>query len=230
MKIINLLNYLKNKFRINFYKVQLENPINSSKEDVIGFDSEVKRLKGAIKQRANTVGLISDFASGKSSLIHLLKKNLCFLKYKIVKINLWDEELPSASGDEDSSDAIVKLHKTFLRQLSMQYRRYKINYINRRLNTNYGIVKISFPNYRTLFIWLLCYLTVIGGLVFLTAKYFLGVNSLAAISYSDKLSFLNKIIDLIPTMFFVFIIIFIVFNKDVLFSLWNNSKDWTYYQ
>ena len=112
----------------------------------------------------------------------------------------------------------------------MQYRRYKINYINRRLNTNYGIVKISFPNYRTLFIWLLCYLTVIGGLVFLTAKYFLGVNSLAAISYSDKLSFLNKIIDLIPTMFFVFIIIFIVFNKDVLFSLWNNSKDWTYYQ
>lgn len=225
MKLVNLLNYLKTKFRINYYKVQLENPINSSKEDVIGFDSEVKRLKSAIKQGANTVGLISDFASGKSFLIHLLKKKLCFLKYKIVKINLWDDELSDTSGDKVSSDSIVKLHKTFLRQLSMQHHRYKINYINRRLNLNYGIAKISFPNYRTLFTWLLCYLVVIGGLVFLTVKYFLGINSFDTISYSEKLLFLNKVVTLVPMIFLIFIVIFIVFNKEVLFSLWNNSKD-----
>lgn len=234
MKLIKIRNYfkkilyhLKNILKFNFYKVQLENPINSSKEDVIGFDSEVKRLKSAIKQGANTVGLISDFGAGKSSLIHLLKKKLCFIRYKIVKINLWDNELSKCSGasDEASPDSIVKLHKTFLRQLSMQHRRYKMNYINKRLNLNYGIAKISFPNYRTLFFWLFTYLIVIGMSGILIAKFFLGINSIDEISYSDKLLLLNKVISLIPMIFLIFILIFIIFNKEVLFSLWNNSKD-----
>ena len=226
MKIKKMVNSFIKKFRINYYKVKLENPIESSKEDILGFDSEAKRLKSAIKEGANTIGLISDFGAGKSSIINLLKRKLCCFKYKIVKINLWDDDL-SIISDKDtvSPNSVVKLHKSFLRQLSLQLHRYRLNYVNKRLNLNYGIAKISFPNYRTLFAWLISYLSVLGVIIFLISKYFLGIKTINAISYTDKISLLNKAITLIPLTFLIFIILFIIFNKEVLFSLWNSSKD-----
>ena len=222
------------KLESDNYKVLLENPIQRKKDDIIGFDSEVKRLKYSIKEGANIIGIVSDFGAGKSTIIELLKKSLCRLKYKFVKINLWDNHLSfmnknaceSENAEETpNNESNIKIHKSFLRQLSMQMNKYRDDYINRRINSNYGIAKISFPTYRNLFLWLLIYIGIIILTLFLGCKYYLQINPFNDITLSDKIEILKYFLPKIPTISIVFIIIYIIFNKEVLFSFWNSSKN-----
>lgn len=81
------------KIKRKHYKVNLENPIKNKKDDIFGYDYEVKRIKNAIDEDANVIGIVSEYGSGKSSLIELLIRRLCILKYKIIKVNLWDNKL-----------------------------------------------------------------------------------------------------------------------------------------
>lgn len=254
MKIKQFFNKIKNIFKINFYNVQLENPISKSNEDIVGFETEVKRLSNAIKQGANNIAIISTFGSGKSTLVELLKHKLskCLLnfKYKVVKINLWDEELSEFTFLEEkkeldsidekqieeknkkcslpikpSRSSNIKLHKTFLKQLSLQTKKYRQEYVNKRINLNYGAAKISFPNYKTLFFWAILFFIIVSIIVYIIGRFFLGIESIDSILYIDKIKIIKKFIELLPLIGTTFIIFFIIFNREVMFSFWNTSKN-----
>ena len=227
------------KLRKEHYKVNLENPIKNEKDDIFGYDYEVKRIKNAIDDGANSIGIISDYGSGKSSLIKLLSRKLCFFKYKIIKVNLWDDKLAipddnQISNDEKnnginknitpSRDSIIRLHKTFLRQVSSQRKKYNEAYINKRINANYGAAKISFPSYVSLAKWFIIYISILIIILYLVCKFGLNITSFKSISLSDKKQFLSFFISKIPAFLTGFVIFYIVFNREVLFSFWNNSK------
>lgn len=215
------------KLKRKYYKVNLENPIKNKKDDIFGYDCEVKRIKNAIKDDANVIGIVSEYGSGKSSLIQLLINKLFFLRYKIIRVNLWDNKL-KIIDDKDKSipseKSIVRLHKMFLRQVSSQTKKYNSAYINRRINANYGAAKISFPSFISLFKWFLIYILLLVGLLYIICKFGFDISSFNDISAVDKKNFISYIIPKIPTIIIGFAFFYIIFNKEVLFSFWNNSK------
>ena len=215
------------KLKRKYYKVNLENPIKNKKDDIFGYDCEVKRIKNAIKDDANVIGIVSEYGSGKSSLIQLLINKLFFLRYKIIRVNLWDNKLKIIDDKDESipsEKSIVRLHKTFLRQVSSQTRKYNSAYINRRINANYGAAKISFPSFISLLKWFLIYILLLVGLLYIICKFGFDISSFNDISLDDKKNFISFIIPKIPTIILGFAFFYIIFNKEVLFSFWNNSK------
>ena len=58
-----------------------DDPINNFKDDKIGFEEEVNMLKEGIEGNAKVIGMISDYGSGKSSIINLLENNINKKKY-----------------------------------------------------------------------------------------------------------------------------------------------------
>ena len=222
------------KLKNMHYKVNLENPIKNERDDIFGYESEVKRIKNAIDKNANIIGIISEYGAGKSSLIELLKRKLIFFKYKVIKVNLWNKKLKESDNKSENKDnnkdifptdkAILKLHKTFLRQVSAQTSKYDNTYINRRINANYGAAKISFPSYRSLFKWLIIYLIIIILCLLLTIKFGFNINHFNEITLDNKIDFINFMIPKIPAIIFGFSFFYIIFNKEILFSFWNNTK------
>lgn len=76
-------------------------PIQSISEDLVGFDTHINAIKSAINSGANTIGIISDYGAGKSSLTELLTlddENYC----KPIKVNLWDSLCDTAECVSDS--------------------------------------------------------------------------------------------------------------------------------
>lgn len=71
---------MRKKLESDNYKVLLENPKKMKKDDIIGFDSEIERLKYSIKEGANIIGIISDFGAWKSTIIELLRKLIIVIK------------------------------------------------------------------------------------------------------------------------------------------------------
>ena len=57
-------------------------------KDWIGFDSYLETLNNAIDDNAKFIGLISDYGTGKSTLINMLKKDQEQKSNKLIKINL----------------------------------------------------------------------------------------------------------------------------------------------
>lgn len=120
--------------------VFVNKPINSKSEDILGYVAQADAIKTAINQGAKTVGVISGYGTGKSSLAELL----CFEDKQFVtpiRINMWDslEENDTSSG---SPAQLMKLTKTFLYQLAKRDFRFAA-YINKRLSKNYGFATIS---------------------------------------------------------------------------------------
>lgn len=221
------------KIKRKHYRVNLENPIKNRKNDIFGYDYEVKRIKNAIDADANAIGIVSDYGSGKSSLIELLIQKLCFLKYKIIKVNLWDNKLKITEPSNEPSvkdnviptkESIIRLHKTFLRQASSQTLKYNSAYINRRINANYGAAKISFPNYRGLFKWFIIYILLLTVVLYLLCKFGFDISTFNDITLEDKKQFVSFVVQKSPTILIGFVFFYIIFNKEVLFSFWNNSK------
>lgn len=216
------------KIKQKHYKVNLENPIKRKKDDIFGYDYEIRRIKNAIRDEANVIGIISEYGSGKSSLIQLLNNKLCFFRYKVIKVNLWDNKLKiinqSSTNNIPSEESIIRLHKTFLRQVSSQTRKFNSVYINRRINANYGAAKISFPSYFSLLKWFLIYVVLLVGLLYVTCKFGFNISSYNSISLDDKKNFITFLISKISTIIIGFAFFYIIFNKEVLFSFWNNSK------
>ena len=53
----------------NYYFIE-----DSTDQDLIGFDSYVNSINNAIKNNSKFIGLISDFGTGKSSLLKMVEK------------------------------------------------------------------------------------------------------------------------------------------------------------
>lgn len=138
-EFFNRLFCKKYKSKIGDSILYLNTPISESESDWVGVSVYADSLKTAIKNDAKMIAVTSDFGSGKSSLVQLLEKKFSsiteMLKYKFCRVNLWNH----LDAEKDS----VELHKTFLFQLTTQINPQKGSYISKKLNKNYGLLKIE---------------------------------------------------------------------------------------
>lgn len=113
-------------------------PVSKEEDDVIGFDTYADNLSCAIDSGAQMIGVTSPFGTGKTSVIELLqKKRACHENEQIIKIPMWSY-LSNISGKSIS----LELHKTLVYQIASQIDHNKGTYINRRLSSNYGLLKL----------------------------------------------------------------------------------------
>ena len=107
----------------------------ATKDDIIGFKSYVDALENAITSGAKFIGIISDFGTGKSSLIKMLEVTLKD-KYEIIPINLWN--------CDNKEDNTLNVHQTFLYQLIDKLKISPQKYYKNQINKNYRLFDISF--------------------------------------------------------------------------------------
>jgi len=115
--------------------VFLDLPIKSYADDVIGFEAYVESLSLAIDSGAQSIAITSDFGTGKSSIIELLKEKRKSNKNDIIiEVPMWSQ----LQSQSDSND----LHKNFIFQIANQISHNRGTYISRRLNSNFELLKL----------------------------------------------------------------------------------------
>lgn len=122
-------------------EILLNKPINSDKEDLIGFETLVNDLDKAIENGAQTIAITSNYGSGKSSLIKLYeeknKDKPKEKKHELFYVNM-------GSYIEDEVEGSEYLHKNFIYNLSKSIEPKKSTFISRALSENYRIFNSSF--------------------------------------------------------------------------------------
>lgn len=116
----------------NYYFVE-----RATEKDLIGFKSYVNSLKIAISSGAKFIGVISDFGTGKSSLIKILE-NEVKKDCKFVTINLWNCENAEKKG--------LNIHQIFLYQLIEQLEIRPKDYYKNKINKYYRKFDVNFEN------------------------------------------------------------------------------------
>ena len=109
-----------------------DKPITDYADDYIGFESEADMLLDEIVNDSKVIGLISDYGSGKSSIISLLESNINnikkygkinhvsnynFDKNDVKKINIIRVNLFDADGIISTDDRL-ELHKKMIIELA----------------------------------------------------------------------------------------------------------------
>jgi hypothetical protein len=102
--------------------------------DLIGFSSYIETLDKAITSGAKFIGLVSDYGSGKSTIINMINEKLNN-KYSIAKINLWN---CSGKGEEQ-----YLIHRNFLHQLIDELSLENDKYFKKKIDKNYGLFDIK---------------------------------------------------------------------------------------
>ena len=127
----------------NYYFIE-----GSTDDDLIGFESYIDDLNSAISSGAKFIGLISDFGTGKSSLLKMLdgKKDG---NYNIITINLWDV----ISNSENNNK--LEIHNIFLHQLIEKLKIKSSEYYKKRINKNYSPFDIKLKSSRFIYIFFL---------------------------------------------------------------------------
>ena len=100
-----------------------------AEKDLIGFEEYLNALNEVIRNGATFIGLISDYGTGKSSLLNMLSNNIA---YKVVFINLWNYQKEEINT--------LDIHKIFLHQLIDKLDINNKNYFKKKINQNYNII------------------------------------------------------------------------------------------
>lgn len=210
--VIGKYNKIKNSFlygRKNPYF--LDKPISKKKDDLIGFDAQVDALLSNIKEGAKMVGVVTDYGSGKSSLVNLLKKRFKFRK--VVKINLWNVE----------NNNLKDLHSQFLFQLTAGLHKRKTVYLTKKLNPNYNNASISVNkriSYYFLFFALLFFVISLfnanGILDYINVFKLFGLNNLSSVF---------EILANLSSFLWIGLIIISILMGDIVFSYSKGGKN-----
>ena len=118
----------------------IDNPC-SEEEDSIGFGVYVNNLINILTNTsAKMIGLISNYGSGKSTVINMVENRSEMNKKEIffVKVNLWN--LPSSKEVSDKDDLTINIHKSFLNQIlrKANLSDIKKKSLEKQINKNYG--------------------------------------------------------------------------------------------
>ena len=118
----------------------IDNPC-SEEEDSIGFGVYVNNLINILTNTsAKMIGLISNYGSGKSTVINMVENRSEMNKKEIffVKVNLWN--LPSNKEVSDKDDLTINIHKSFLNQIlrKANLSDIKKKSLEKQINKNYG--------------------------------------------------------------------------------------------
>ena len=128
---------MNNDTKENYYFIE-----GATENDLIGFNSYVNSLKNVIKSGSKFIGIISDFGTGKSSLIKMLEKDF-EKEYKFITVNLWNCE----NNEKDN----INIHQIFLNQLINELKILPKSYYKNRINKIYIKYSIIFVGQATLF-------------------------------------------------------------------------------
>lgn len=165
MRIIESLRKKIDALRTNKEKPQptekqplvfVNQPINDSDHDIVGFSAQVDTICEAISHGSTMICIAADYGTGKSSLTKLLshsvtRKPLCYPAP--IKINMWDCLLESKNNGGESRAAgqeVSELTRSFLYQLSSgnEKNHHFSSYINKRLSRNYGNISLSTGSFK----------------------------------------------------------------------------------
>lgn len=201
----------------------LNTPVSKEDGDIIGVETHIRKLNAAIDSDAQMIALTSPFGAGKTSVIELLQasrearrkgQNFCeriklprSTREKVIKISMWSHL--SESGQEK---ATTDLHRTFIYQLASRIKPQRGSYIYRRLNPNYGMLRLYTNKMR---FWVLTIVTLFFALISWTIK-----------TLSEELEFIIPAVimghsDVIATGSFFLAILFgllVLTRADILFS------------
>lgn len=133
-----------------------ENPFlidlpESKENDAIGYDVYVDSLTTAINSDAKLIGLISNYGSGKSTVVKMLKDNNKEKDIKFVSINLWKINEENSRQKTQQPDNTIDIHKFLLRKLiqSMTNKEHE-NYYKRKIDNNYSIFSVVMKNKKSI--------------------------------------------------------------------------------
>lgn len=207
------------------YEIVLFNnsPIGKPEEDI--FDSKIKAtaVRDAINEGANTIALIGDYGSGKSSLTKILYDDNKSIFEKPIYINLWDcickqeTKIPAVDCEtvdtNNNQSRINSFTKSFLYQFACGTRNKSFTkYINQRLSKNYGKISLSTSGWHGTK-WL------IGISLFLILVLYIGLNRLGIKIPLGDYEIPNEIF-----LFLAIPFIWITLVKDnFIFSLWDSQ-------
>lgn len=127
----------------------LNKPISGEEWDGIGVSPYVDNLESAIRSGASLIAVISQFGTGKSSVMEMLKKRyfgtekLDGVDYirEYHEVNMWSV---LKQGNENAG---TELHKSFLYQLISSVDSSKGEYVSKRMSSNYGLFRISLDSF-----------------------------------------------------------------------------------
>ena len=141
--------------------VLLNKPITSRNEDIFGYQIHADSLAAAIDAGAQMIAVTSPFGAGKSSVIQLFKEQN--ENTRIVNISMWSHLCDNGGSKEVDT---IDLHCNFLYQLVSQLAPAKGEYISRRLNKAYGLLKIHTGKKRFWILALVSLVLFIAGYIF----------------------------------------------------------------
>ena len=118
--------------------------------DAIGYKVYVDIIVKAIKSDAKMIGLLSNYGSGKSTIINMVKDEILRQnenkrkKVKLIPINVWKIK---NKKDIDSEDKTIDIHKFILRSL-IQYlpKRANKEYYRRKIDNKYSLFNFITKN------------------------------------------------------------------------------------
>lgn len=128
-------------------------PIGNDNIDYVGLKAYASHIDVALS-KSNTIGIIGDFGTGKSSLIEFLKNNQLKDRYQVAPINLW-----GISKGTDNSSVDVHIHFLYQLALCLTSQRFAKS-VNRRVNRNYGLLSFDMN-------WFSCIFLIIAILLYL---------------------------------------------------------------
>lgn len=145
-------------------QVILNQPLEDEANDWVGVKVYVDKLEAAINNGAKMIAVISDFGSGKSSLLAMyrkrIKKGILHLRRKSMYIvNMW-EILEKMNEGENS---VVELHKSFIFHVINQLRPFKGSYISKRLSKNYGLFSVQSDSWFKNIVLVIAIITIVIG-------------------------------------------------------------------
>ena len=148
-----IINLSRKKSPTNIREVKnltyLNKPIPDEEWDGIGISPYVDNLESAIRNGASLIAVVSQFGTGKSSIMELLKKRyhgketIDGIRYtrEYHEVNMW------SVLKDGQADAGTELHKSFLYQLISAVDSTKGEYVSKRMSTNYGLFRLSLDSF-----------------------------------------------------------------------------------
>ena len=126
-----------------------------SDEDWIGFDSYQNTLDSAIENGARFIGLIADYGTGKSTLIHKLDLLEQKKGNKLVVIDLWN------CGNEKEKNNKLDIHRIFLHQLIDKIGINEKEYYKKKIDKSYSFFDVKCKRNNSVLNYLLLFFIVV---------------------------------------------------------------------
>lgn len=195
-----------------------DNPVNDYKYDYVGFEEQVRMIKEGIESEdTKIIGLISDYGSGKSSIIELLKNDLGS-DYDIININLLDPD-DKINGLESHKRMLLQIANHMYKNDNSN----KLSYIVKRLNPNYKSIDITTKNKISNKLIILSIFLLIINFLYKNEilKY---LNFLSFKDHETIISFLKNLANISGVIGFL-ILFFIIVKNNIVFNYFKKDNE-----